>query len=714
MGSHDARAFEVVALAAAFRNPGGRSYIAEFFPQAVVDLYDAVVADAHWRSASTLTMQALAVDLVLMLHPEIAARYQADVDGGRLGFGAGEDDELETAMREVVAALDPAHGRGTDDSLEASVDGDSDGLLGGANPAQEWQPDLPTADFPSDTAEPPSSGLPMAPPAAADPVSAGPPPPGEPAPAPPAEPVPAPPAGDTVQTWLNAELDGDPNRFRVDESRLLSVFFDVARSRHAVAAAPAPVAIPAEDETLDLTVQVASSDFSVPPFPQQLRLKRDGKSMNRAFFEIMPLHAGRSSLSVLVDVKGNFLQRLDMSFDVGGDAAPVVETYGRPAAAAAVLEERVATLQITPVAGGYAIIAPRVSPNPVQIWITPDELEARIEGVRSTLLASVSKEENAFHIDLAAAERDALLRQLAFEGFLLYQAIFAGPNASPELKSIGKWLRESLGAEVATLQVVSIGFPVPWPMMYLADRFDANPLSWDNFIGMRHVVEQIPMARFDAMPPAPTIESTPELSVRVLYNDGIDASMPSHPVAAQRAYWGSRGVTLTEGTRADDLLKVGLAAGATDKVLYLFCHAVAKPKDPADSHLILSGDEAVTLGQLRVFAPAEDLLASHPLVFINACESGELSPNFYDGFVSYFLSKGARGVIGTECKAPGYFASEWAKAFFDELFAGKTLGAVVLELRRRFLAEHNNPYGLLYGVHCDADTVVAPALLPAR
>ena len=284
MGSHDARAFEVVALAAAFRNPGGRSYIAEFFPQSVVDLYDAVVADAHWRSASTLTMQALAVDLVLMRHPEIAARYQADVDGGRLGFGAGEDDELETATREVVAALDPAHGGGSDDS---------DGLLGGADPTQEWQPDFPTADFPSDTAEPPSSRLPMAPPAAADPVSAGPPPPGEPAPAPPAEPVPAPPAGDTVQTWLNAELDGDPNRFRVDESRLLSVFFDVARSRHAVAAAPAPVAIPAEDETLDLTVQVASSDFSVPPFPQQLRLKRDGKSKGRALFEITPLHDGR-------------------------------------------------------------------------------------------------------------------------------------------------------------------------------------------------------------------------------------------------------------------------------------------------------------------------------------------------------------------------------------------------------------------------------------
>ncbi len=34
----------------------------------------------------------------------------------------------------------------------------------------------------------------------------------------------------------------------------------------------------------------------------------------------------------------------------------------------------------------------------------------------------------------------------------------------------------------------------------------------------------------------------------------------------------------------------------------------------------------------------------------------------------------------------------------------------MLDLRKRFLAEHNNPLGLLYGVHCDTDTVVSPAL----
>ncbi|MCU4671914.1 CHAT domain-containing protein [Microbacterium fluvii] len=157
----------------------------------------------------------------------------------------------------------------------------------------------------------------------------------------------------------------------------------------------------------------------------------------------------------------------------------------------------------------------------------------------------------------------------------------------------------------------------------------------------------------------------------------------------------------------------GTVASASDAVLYLYCHAEASAADTDASRLILTGSESLTLGELEVYAPTGDRLPGHPLVFINACESGELTPLFYGGFVSYFLAKGARGVIGTECKTPALFASEWAKAFFDELFAGTPLGETVLTLRRRFLADHANPLGLLYGVHCDVDTVVSPAL-PAR
>jgi hypothetical protein len=98
------------------------------------------------------------------------------------------------------------------------------------------------------------------------------------------------------------------------------------------------------------------------------------------------------------------------------------------------------------------------------------------------------------------------------------------------------------------------------------------------------------------------------------------------------------------------------------------------------------------------------------LVFINACESAELSPLFYDGFAPYFMAKGARGVIGTECKTPALFAAEWAKRFFTHFLAGKSLGQTFLDLRQEFYYKHNNIMGLLYALYCDGDTLITPGM----
>jgi hypothetical protein len=104
-------------------------------------------------------------------------------------------------------------------------------------------------------------------------------------------------------------------------------------------------------------------------------------------------------------------------------------------------------------------------------------------------------------------------------------------------------------------------------------------------------------------------------------------------------------------------------------------------------------------------------LSKNPLIFINACESADLTPRFYAGFVPYFLAKGARGVIGTECKTPVMFAIKFAEAFFDHLLNGEPVGESILRVRRELLEQHRNPLGLMYSVHCDADTRIDPALL---
>ena len=131
---------------------------------------------------------------------------------------------------------------------------------------------------------------------------------------------------------------------------------------------------------------------------------------------------------------------------------------------------------------------------------------------------------------------------------------------------------------------------------------------------------------------------------------------------------------------------------------------------PDASTLVLSGNGRLTLGDLSVFAPAKKVLPGQPLVFINACESAELSPLFYDGFVPYFMSKGARGVIGTECETPALFATEWAKRFFKQFLNGKLLGQAFLDLRREFFYQHNNLMGLLYALYSDGDTQITPEL----
>jgi hypothetical protein len=172
-------------------------------------------------------------------------------------------------------------------------------------------------------------------------------------------------------------------------------------------------------------------------------------------------------------------------------------------------------------------------------------------------------------------------------------------------------------------------------------------------------------------------------------------------------------VRVTARTTSAEVVQA-LADGMTDdQILYFYCHAESTGLNgaggPDASSLVLT-DARITLGDLNLDAPTATQLLGSPLVFINACESAEMSPAFYDGFVPYFMAKGARGVVGTECKTPALFAVEWAKRFFECFLDGEPLGETFLGLRQEFLHKHGNPLGLLYAVHCDGDTRIQPAL----
>ncbi len=68
------------------------------------------------------------------------------------------------------------------------------------------------------------------------------------------------------------------------------------------------------------------------------------------------------------------------------------------------------------------------------------------------------------------------------------------------------------------------------------------------------------------------------------------------------------------------------------------------------------------------------------------------------------MAKGARGVIGSEGDVPALFAAKWAECFLNGFISGEPLGELLLNLRRKFLSDHNNILGLLYSLYCDGDT----------
>ncbi len=456
-------------------------------------------------------------------------------------------------------------------------------------------------------------------------------------------------------------------------------------------------------------------------------MPRSGKSLNKARFDISPLHDGASTITATLHKDGNFLQNIVITFTVGGTVAVPIETTarGRPPSAASVLKPRDIGLSLALANGGYDCVVFGEVAARARLPLQPAFLASAIDALRHELMKVVmhqdDKGEYVFQsgIDIAGPDRDFALTTMARAGALLFQKVFFGPAAGADSKSVGNYLREAAsdGAKRLKLQIVAETAPIPWGLLYIGDAAAGAKLDWDLFIGMRHVVEEIPLQTTLSIADS-AIASEPRLAVSVNVNSGIDAQLGITVVSDQQKYWSKacaarKRVGLTSRSTRADVVGALASAATDDQILYFYCHAEASglldPGGPGASALVLT-DAKISLDDLALDAPTSTPLAGKPLVFINACESAELSPAFYDGFVPYFMAKGARGVIGTQCRTPALFAAEWAARFFDRFLDGASLGDAFLDLRREFLAEHGNPLGLLYAVHCDGDTRIEPAL----
>ncbi len=357
--------------------------------------------------------------------------------------------------------------------------------------------------------------------------------------------------------------------------------------------------------------------------------------------------------------------------------------------------------------------------------LTLPELDQIIGRVRKELLGLVrlsagSRAEPIYQSGIEIPEEvdRQVLPRLAEVGFLLYQDIFYGNKADAATRLMGDRLRQLASGQTLKLSIFSEEFLLPWGLLYVAKTYDPQDVSPELFLGFKHVIEHIPLQQSMQVLDN-RISSHPHLGVGLGLDGAIDTQMGITAVADQIGYWeglGADGGVRVRMHPSGDALLASLAPGAeVEQILYFYCHAIAyQLSDPAgpDSSALKFGDgKRLTLRDFRLRAPTTQPFAGTPLVFINACESAELSPLFYGGFMPYFTAKGARGMIGTECEVPALFAAEWARRFFDRFLVGnRTLGEVFLELRREFYYRERNVLGLLYAVYCDGDTRVVPGV----
>ncbi len=502
-----------------------------------------------------------------------------------------------------------------------------------------------------------------------------------------------------------------------------------------------------EQSPVHLMVQVASSDFIVHTRqPQELRVPRRGRSRNKARFDLEPLHSGSGRLAALIYKDNNFVQGIDIELNVAGgettaralaagSAITHLEALGRPVENLGLLKPRDVLLFIKNRGDSFELTLVDQTVSEARLPVSSFQLSGIIARARQALLDVVYLAKSPTGVSVLRGRRpsaDTLLayqaeidipediaqkalQMLAEAGFLLFQDLFYGPSAGADAQAMGDRLRQLAEKSALKLQIVSQHFFLPWGLLYLGE--DIGQIQPDLFLGLRHVVEHIPL---QASPPVftPDISGLPRLAVSVNVDSSIDQAMGRDFVARQLNYWkplqqtGAADVAIRQ---TDQEWLEALRLPTADQIIYFYGHALTPAMDDPtgtdNASLSFADNKKVTLRDLRLNAAERRRFPGEPLVFINACESAELSPLFYSGFMPYFTAKGARGMIGTECEVPAVFAAEWALRFFDRfLYQERPIGEIFLELRREFFYQHNNILGLLYALYCDGDTRVYPAL----
>src|SRR5262249_12309181 len=265
------------------------------------------------------------------------------------------------------------------------------------------------------------------------------------------------------------------------------------------------------------------------------------------------------------------------------------------------------------------------------------------------------------------------------------------------------------------LTITSDEFFVPWGLLYTHPH-PTQPLTkngmnfqWEGFWGLQHIIVHTTTRGVADPTVKPNNLGLIDASINI--DERIDTKLNVSCIAPQLAFFRKLDVIKLVERRQKSELLAALSTKLLDRIVYFCCHGVGTGEpgilNLERCQITLTDGEPISESDIDYCLP-EEALMFNPLVFINACQGGQMRTIFYKTLASLFLQRGAAGVIGPQIDIPAVFTAVYAQHFFEQFLSRREqnpirVGPLMRALAYEFLTCHNNPLGLVYSLYRGID-----------
>jgi hypothetical protein len=346
-----------------------------------------------------------------------------------------------------------------------------------------------------------------------------------------------------------------------------------------------------------------------------------------------------------------------------------------------------------------------------EIWALGEMREVSLEMTSSDLLALNQKLQKDMQVfadrgsEIGTSMSTKLqdrIRPLATTGYYAFKSVFGKGDALAVIQSAMRAVHDTVdNTRTISVQITTKNFFLPWELMYPVNLDE--PLDPEHFWGMNYIISRnitIPHLSTKAFVPT-TIDVVHRPALGLLTNRELPAVKESEIPFFESLEKAGK-ITLAHLPALDPenqwegLSEFKNFCNEPHDLIHFACHAFYEEELPIESYILLSDRFYITLMDMEVHELA---VSNHPLVVMNACETGNLNPLYTSYFAGTFLKHGALGVVATECKVPDAFAADFTKQLYSSLLRGESLGESLLAARKHFLTTSDNPSGLLYSMY---------------